>query len=53
MRSLRVWAAACAAIGSQALAHGPQMQITVDNGQITTRNVLTNDYAPVTDEKRV
>jgi hypothetical protein len=53
MRSFLLWAVACAAISSQALAHGPQMQITVDGGKLTTRNVLTNTYAPLTDEKRV
>lgn len=53
MRTQLIWAAACAAISSQALAHGPQMQITVDGGKLTTRHVLTDVYAPLTDEKRV
>lgn len=33
---------------SAAMAHGPQVQITVDNDQITTRGVLINDYSPLT-----
>jgi hypothetical protein len=53
MRTQLLWAAACAAISSQALAHGPQMQITVDGGKLTTRHVLTDVYAPLTDAKRV
>lgn len=53
MRTFFLCATACVAIGSPTLAHGPQMQITVDGGKLTTRNVLTNTYAPLTDEKRV
>lgn len=53
MRTQLVLAAVLSAIVSQSRAHGPQMQITVDSGKITTRNVLTNTYAPLTDEKRV
>ena len=53
MRTQFILAAACAAMASQALAHGPQMQITVDGGKLTTRHVLTNVYTPLTDEKRV
>jgi hypothetical protein len=53
MRTQFVLASLLCAIAAQSQAHGPQMQITVDSGKITTRNVMINTYAPLTDEKSV
>jgi hypothetical protein len=48
MRTQLLWAAACAAIGSQVFAHGPAIQTTVDSGKIITRQVLIDTYEPLT-----
>lgn len=51
IRTLLRAALALLILPAAASAHGPQLQITNDGGQIVTRSVLVNDYSALSDEK--
>jgi hypothetical protein len=54
--SLKNLVCACAVflfVAGTVHAHGPQMQITATNGKIVTREILIDEYTPITNPKSV